>query len=113
MRVIQSRISFTAGSSTTLLARPEYADFWANKWTDLLRPNAYHVGIKATYNLDQWLRKSFRENKPYDQFVREIITANGSTFTNGAAVFYRNRREPDELTTMVSQLFLGVRLDCA
>jgi hypothetical protein len=96
-----------------LLERPEYADFWANKWTDLLRPNAYHVGIKATYNLDQWLRKSFRENKPYDQFVREIISANGSTWTNGAAVFYRNRREPDELTTMVSQLFLGVRLDCA
>ena len=96
-----------------LLARPEYADFWANKWTDLLRPNPYHVGMKATYNLDQWLRKSFRENKPYDQFVREIIAANGSTWTNGAAVFYRNRREPDELTTMVSQLFLGVRLDCA
>lgn len=97
----------------SLLERPEYADFWANKWTDLLRPNPYHVGMKATYNLDQWLRKSFRDNKPYDQFVREIITANGSTFTNGAAVFYRNRRLPDELTTMVSQLFLGVRLDCA
>src|SRR5439155_9089745 len=58
-----------------LLARPEYADFWANKWTDLLRPNAYHVGIKATYNLDQWLRASFRANKPYDQFVRELIAA--------------------------------------
>src|SRR5947209_13015075 len=96
-----------------LLERPEYADFWANKWTDLLRPNPYHVGIKATYNLDSWLRESFRRNKPYDQFVREIITANGSTWTNGATVFYRNRREPDELTTMVSQLFLGVRLDCA
>ena len=96
-----------------LLERPEYADFWANKWADLLRPNPYHVGIKATYNLDQWLRDSFRRNKPYDQFVREVITASGSTWTNGAAVFYRNRREPDELTTMVSQLFLGVRLDCA
>ncbi|HUR54353.1 MAG TPA: DUF1549 and DUF1553 domain-containing protein, partial [Gemmataceae bacterium] len=96
-----------------LLERPEYADFWANKWTDLLRPNPYHVGIKATYNVDQWLRQAFRENMPYDRFVREIVTAKGSTFTNGAAVFYRNRREPDELTTMVSQLFLGVRLDCA
>lgn len=96
-----------------LLERPEYADFWANKWADLLRPNPYHTGIKATYNFDQWIRRSFRENKPYDAFVREIITANGSTWTNGAAVFYRNRREPDELTTMVSQLFLGVRLDCA
>jgi len=96
-----------------LLARPEYADFWANKWTDLLRPNAYHVGMKATYNLDQWLRRSFRENKPYDQFVRELIGAKGSTFTNGAVVMYRDRREPAELTTLVSQLFLGVRLDCA
>ena len=96
-----------------LLDRPEYADFWANKWTDLLRPNPYHVGMKATYNLDQWLRKSFRENKPYDQFVREIVAANGSTWTNGATVFYRNRREPDELAPMVGQLFLGVRLDCA
>ncbi|MCE9563260.1 MAG: DUF1549 and DUF1553 domain-containing protein, partial [Planctomycetes bacterium] len=94
-------------------ARPEYGDFWANKWTDLLRPNAYHVGIKATYNLDQWLRQSFRKNQPYDQFVRELIASKGSTFTNGAVVMYRDRREPAELTTLVSQLFLGVRLDCA
>ena len=96
-----------------LLDRPEYADFWANKWTDLLRPNPYHVGMKATYNLDQWLRQSFRANKPYDEFVRELIAAKGSTFTNGAVVMYRDRRDPAELTTLVSQLFLGVRLDCA
>ena len=96
-----------------LLDRPEYADFWANKWTDLLRPNPFHVGMKATYNLDQWLRQSFRENKPYDRFVRELIASKGSTFSNGAVVVYRDRREPAEITTMVSQLFLGVRLDCA
>jgi hypothetical protein len=96
-----------------LLARPEYADFWANKWADLLRPNPYHVGIKATFTFDQWVREQFRKNAPYDQFVRELITAQGSTWKNGAAVFYRNRREPDELAPMVSRLFLGVRLDCA
>jgi hypothetical protein len=96
-----------------LLARPEYADFWANKWADLLRPNPYRVGIKAVYTLDAWLRDSFRRNKPYDQFVRELLTAKGSTFHNGATVLFRDRREPDEITTMVSQLFLGVRLDCA
>jgi hypothetical protein len=97
----------------SLLKRPEYGDFWANKWTDLLRPNAYHVGIKATYNLDQFLRRRFRENQPFDQFARELIAAKGSTFNNGAVVMYRDRRDPAELTTMVSQLFLGVRLDCA
>jgi hypothetical protein len=96
-----------------LLARPEYADFWANKWADLLRPNAYHAGLKAVMTYDSWIRDAFRENKPYDQFVREIVTARGSTFRNGAAVFFRNRRDPAEITTMVSQLFLGVRLDCA
>ncbi len=96
-----------------LLNRPEYADYWANKWADLLRPNPYRVGIKAVYTLDAWLRESFRRNKPYDQFVREIVTAQGSTFRNGPAVIFRDRREPDEITTMVSQLFLGVRLDCA
>jgi hypothetical protein len=96
-----------------LLERPEYADFWANKWADLLRPNPYRVGIKAVFNLDAWLRDAFRRNKPYDQFVRDLLTAQGSTFRNGAAVVFRDRREPDEITTMVSQLFLGVRLDCA
>ncbi len=96
-----------------LLDRPEYADFWANKWADLLRPNPYRVGSKAVFNLDAWLRDAFRRNKPYDQFVRELLTAQGSTFRNGAAVLFRDRREPAEIATMVSQLFLGVRLDCA
>lgn len=96
-----------------LLDRPEYADYWANKWCDLLRPNAYHVGMKSVMTYDTWIRDAFRANKPYDEFVREIVTARGSTWRNGAAVFFRNRRDPAELTTMVCQLFLGVRLDCA
>src|SRR5205823_11910103 len=70
-------------------------------------------GIKAVFSLDGFLRESFRQNKPYNQFVREILTAQGSTFKNGAAVVFRDRREPDEIATMVSQLFLGVRLECA
>jgi hypothetical protein len=97
----------------TLLQRPEFADHWANKWADLLRPNPYHVGIKATFNYDQWIRDSFRQNKPMDQFARELITAQGSTWKNGAAVMFRDRRQPEEITTLVSQLFLGIRLDCA
>lgn len=96
-----------------LLADPEYAEHWANKWTDLLRPNPYHVGIKATLAYDTWIRDSFRKNKPYDQFVRELITARGSTFRDGNTVMFRDRRAPDELTTITSQLFLGIRLECA
>jgi len=96
-----------------LLERPEYADFWANKWADLLRPNPYRVGIKATLSLDTWLRDVFRQNWPYDQFVRELVTAQGSTWRNGAVTVVRDRREPDEIATLVSQLFLGIRLECA
>jgi hypothetical protein len=96
-----------------LLQRPEYADHWTAKWADLLRPNPYRVGIKAVMNYDAWIRGSFRQNKPYDQFVRELITAQGSTWDNGASVMFRDRRDPTEITTLVSQLFLGIRLECA
>ena len=96
-----------------LLQRPEYADFWASKWADLLRPNPYRVGIKATLSLDAWLRDVFRRNLPYDQWVQQLLTAQGSTWRNGAVTFFRDRRAPDEITTAVSQLFLGVRLECA
>ena len=95
-----------------LLNRPEYADY-CNKWADLLRPNPYRVGIKAVYNLDAWLRDAFRRNMPYDQFVRELVTAQGSTFRNGAVTVFRDRREPDEIAPMIGQLFLGIRLECA
>ena len=96
-----------------LLEQPEYADHWANKWADLLRPNPYRVGIKTVLNYDNWIRSSFRRNKPYDQFVRELLTAKGGTWRNGAVTLFRDRRSPDVLTTIVSQLFLGIRLECA
>ena len=96
-----------------LLEDPAYADFWANKWADLLRPNPDRVGVKSVFLLDQWLRDRFRANQPYDQFVREILLAEGSNQRVGPAVIYRDRREPAELTTMFSQLFLGTRLECA
>ncbi len=96
-----------------LLDRPEYADHWANKWVDLLRPNPYRVGIKAVLNLDGWIRDAFRRNLPYDQFVHAIVTARGSTFEQGPATIFRDRREPEEIAPMVSQLFLGIRLECA
>lgn len=96
-----------------LLEEPDFADFWANKWMDLLRPNPYRVGIKAVLNYDQWIRERFHRRMPWDQFTRELITAQGSTFRNGAVTLFRDRRTPDEVTTLVSQLFLGVRLECA
>ncbi|HEX4792345.1 MAG TPA: DUF1549 domain-containing protein [Humisphaera sp.] len=96
-----------------LLANPAYADYWTTKWGDLLRPNTQRVGVKPVYLLDQWLRESFRENKPYDQFAREILTAQGSTHQYGPVAVFRDRREPADVVTLVSQVFLGVRMECA
>ena len=96
-----------------VLDDPAYADYWANKWADLLRPNPDRVGVKSIFVLDQWLRDSFRANKPYDQFVREIVLAEGTNHRDGPAVVYRDRREPADLTTLFSQVFLGTRLECA
>lgn len=96
-----------------VLNDPAFADYWANKWADLLRPNPDRVGVKSIFVLDEWLRASFRENKPFDQFAREILAAEGSNHQDGPAVIYRDRREPQDRATMFSQLFLGTRLECA
>jgi hypothetical protein len=96
-----------------LLDRPEYVDHWANQWADLLRPNPYRVGIKAVLNYDNWIREQFRQNVSYDEFARRLLVAKGSTWRNGAVTLYRDRRSPDEIATLVSQLFLGIRLECA
>lgn len=96
-----------------LLDDPAYADYWANRWADLLRPNPDRVGVKSIFTLDQWLREAFRANMPFDEFARAILTAEGSNHRDGPAVVYRDRREPSERTTMFSQLFLGTRMECA
>ena len=96
-----------------LLAEPNWADRWALVWVDLLRPNPDRVGVKSVYVLDQWIRESFRQNKRYDQFARDILTVTGSTHRNGPAVVFRDRRAPADLTTSMSQIFMGVRLECA
>lgn len=96
-----------------LLDSPAYVGYWAGKWADLIRPNPDRVGVKSVYVLDQWLRESFRQNKPYDSMVREIITAQGSTHRVGPTVVFRDRRNPPDVSTLVSQVFLGVRMECA
>ena len=96
-----------------LLEQPAYADYWAVKWGDLIRGNPSRIGVKPVYLLDLWLRESFRQNKPYDQFVRELLTAQGSTHRYGPTAIFRDKREPVDAGAFVSQIFLGVRMECA
>ncbi|MBK8040285.1 MAG: DUF1553 domain-containing protein [Verrucomicrobiaceae bacterium] len=96
-----------------LLERAEWADHWAIKWGDLIRPNPSRVGVKPVYLLDQWIRQSFRENKPWNRFVTELLTAEGNTHKNGPVAIWRDKREPIDAATFIGQIFLGVRLECA
>jgi hypothetical protein len=97
----------------SLLQRPEYADYFALQWADLLRVDQEVLGTKSAYMFDSWLRQTFRDNMPYDQFVRELITAQGGSNRNSATNFYKAFPKPNDLTIAVSQVFLGVRLECA
>ncbi|MEQ8791353.1 MAG: DUF1549 domain-containing protein [Pirellulaceae bacterium] len=96
-----------------LLERGEYVDHWATKWGDLLRVHRRYVGDKGLWTFWGWLRQSMRENKPADELTRELLTSTGSLYSNGATAYYYVDQKPEELAETTSQLFLGVRLQCA
>jgi hypothetical protein len=96
-----------------LLERPEYADYWALKWSDLLRNEEKTLDRKGVQAFHDWIRQSFADNKPLDQFVRELISARGSTYANPPANYYRSTRDAVTRAETAAQLFLGSRISCA
>jgi len=95
-----------------LIGSEEYTDHWTNKWADLLQVNRKFLGQEGAKGLREWIRMQVKDNKPYDQFVREIITATGSNKTNPAASYYKILREPDALMENTTHLFLATRFNC-
>jgi hypothetical protein len=96
-----------------VLERPEFVDFWAMKWGDLLRINRDLLQDRGMWSFHNWVRASVRDRKPIDEMVREIITAEGSTYTEGPANFFMVARNPADWSETTSQVFLGVRITCA
>jgi hypothetical protein len=96
-----------------LLNREEFADCWALQWADVLLVDREALGERGAYAFQHWLRRQMATNRPYDEWVRELITATGNSGEYGPVNFYRAQRTPEELSRAVSQAFLGVRLDCA
>jgi hypothetical protein len=96
-----------------LLERSEYVDFWTLKWGDVLRVNSTKLGAQGMLALHLWLRESFRGNKPVSRMVEELVTAQGSIYTNGPANYFRVASAPDDLAETTAQVFMGVRLQCA
>ena len=97
----------------TLLARAEFADYWALIWSDLLRVDRLKLGHENAHRYFQWIHGSFTANKPLDKLARELLTAEGPLTEQPAGYFYRATTNAGEMAAMTSQVFLGVRITCA
>jgi Protein of unknown function (DUF1549)/Protein of unknown function (DUF1553) len=98
-----------------LLETPEYAYYFANKWADILRVKRRNQPDRAygTFAFHTWIRESIAADKPYDEFVRDIICALGDETKSPPTVWYKEVRTPENFVDDVSQVFLGQRLACA
>jgi len=99
-----------------LLEREEFTDYWANKWCDLLRVKAefpINLWPNAAQAYHRYIRESVKQNKPYDEFARELLTASGSNFRVGEANFYRalQRKDAEGIAQTVALTFMGARAD--
>jgi hypothetical protein len=97
-----------------LLRSPEYADFFANKWTAMLKNRRDDASdITSNFAFYAWVRDGLLANKPYDQMVRELLAATGTVIANPPVAWYKRVKEPKQQLEDVAQLFLGVRMQCA
>jgi hypothetical protein len=96
-----------------LLNRPEFVDYWTYKWADLLLLSGERLRPKALETYYKWIRERVAANQPWDQFVREIVTATGSTHENGAANFYALHQDPEMMAETTAQAFMGLSINCA
>ncbi|MEO2016795.1 MAG: DUF1549 domain-containing protein [Fuerstiella sp.] len=95
-----------------LIGSAEFVDYWTNKWADLLQVNRKFLGPEGASAFRDWIRTEVDANTPYDEFVRKIVTADGSNKENPAASYYKILREPVDIMENTTHLFLGVRFNC-
>jgi hypothetical protein len=101
-------------ATDALLASPDYADYFANKWTALLKNKRDDkADITANFAFHSWMRDSFLADTPYDQIVRQILASTGTIVSNPPVAWYKRVKEPAQQLEDVAQLFLGVRMQCA
>ncbi|MGE0606205.1 MAG: DUF1549 and DUF1553 domain-containing protein [Pirellulales bacterium] len=96
-----------------LLQRPEFNDLWSLWWADILRVDRQALGHKGARAYYDWIHRSLEQNKPIDQFARELLTAEGPLAESPAGHFYQVVPEPGKIASTLSQVLLGVRIACA
>ncbi len=97
----------------TLLDSDGYVDYWTMKWLDILRADQLKTSPQGAVAMQRWLRRSFQQNRPFDRLASDLLTARGNTSAEGPGSFYKVLKQPGEAARAVSQLLLGVRIECA
>lgn len=96
-----------------LLAREEFALFWALKWADVMRGSDVTISRRGVHSFHRYLVQLFRDDRPLDKFAEETLTGLGNTLHQPATNFHRIARTPEDAAEATAQLFLGVRIQCA
>ncbi|RPI88920.1 MAG: DUF1553 domain-containing protein [Planctomycetaceae bacterium] len=97
----------------SLLTRPEFVDYWSYKWSDLLLVSTKKLKGPAVWSFSRWIRDAVAANMPWDEFARQVLTAQGSTIENGAANFFVLHKDPKVLNEATTITFLGLSIGCA
>jgi hypothetical protein len=96
-----------------LLQRPEFVDFWAQRFSDILRNEEKQLDRKGMRAFHEWIRQALARNMPLNEFARALIASRGSTYREPAANYYRALRDPHARAEATAQVFLGIRMQCA
>jgi hypothetical protein len=96
-----------------LMKRPEFVDYWAYKWSDLLLVSSNRLSNEEMWSYYNWIRDSVARDKPWNQFAYQIVTATGNTVQNGAANYWVIHRDPLDTSENMAQAFLGITITCA
>jgi hypothetical protein len=102
----------------SLVETPEYSYFFANKWADILRVKRGRDGnsqqrAQGTFAFHNWIREALANDRPYDEFVRDILAATGDESKNPPTVWYKDLKDPEQFVDDTAQVFLGLRIACA
>jgi Protein of unknown function (DUF1553)/Protein of unknown function (DUF1549) len=95
-----------------LLERPEFVDYWTYKWSDMLLVSTRKLPEPAVRAFHQFIRESVADNKPWDEFARDILTASGSNLENGAANYFVLHQDVSDLSEATAVTFLGMSIAC-
>lgn len=96
-----------------LLERDEYVEYWTMNWLNILRADQLTISPQGAVAIQRWLRSGFAQNRPFDEFASDLLTVQGNTSAEGPGSFYKILNKPDEAARSISQLLLGVRIECA